>query len=79
MILVPKAIKGWGDSWGKGFARIYYVLAFIITFFMAFNQSLEEGDLDGFLFVILGAFFYLLAFIIFKVFTWVFGAFIKKK
>ena len=79
MILVPKAIKGWGDSWGKGFARIYYVLAFIITFFMAFNQSFEAGDVDGFHLVVSWAFFYLIAFIIFKVFTWVFGAFIKKK
>ena len=79
MILVPKAIKGWSVSWGSGFARIYYVLAFIITFFIAFQNSLEQGDLDGFLFFVLWAFYYFIAFIGFKIFTWIFRGFIKKK
>ena len=78
---LPKALKDWSVAWGKGFKRVYYALALIITCVLAIAKSsgtAEEGY-DGFLFVVLWAFFYLGAFMIFKSFTWVFGAFIKKK
>ena len=79
MILLPKAIKGWGVSWGKGFSRIYYVLAFIITFFVAFDKSYEGGEVNGPAFFFLWAVLFLIAFIGFKIFTWIFRGFIKKK
>ena len=77
---LPKAFKGWNVSWGSGFARVYYVLASIITFFIAVSIGTEDkGDFDFFGFLIMWALLYLIAFLIFKTFTWVFGAFIKKK
>ena len=78
--LLPKAFKGWNVSWGSGFARVYYVLASIITLLIAVNIETEDkGDFDFFGFLIMWALLYLIAFLIFKTFTWVFGAFTKKK
>ena len=79
MILMPKATKGWDLAWGKGFARIYYVLAFVISSLLALKDNMQTGHDDfkhwafGFIF------FFGIAFIGFKIFTWVFGGFIKKK
>ena len=81
MLLLPKAIKGWRVSWGSGFSRIYYVLAFIITFFVAFDKS-YDGELievNGPIFFATWAFFYLIAFIGFKIFRWIFGGFKKEE
>ena len=64
---------------GKGFKRVYFVLAFVITFLLAALIVSEMEDPDWFLIVVFWALFYLIAFMIFKSFTWVFGAFIKKK
>ncbi len=78
---LPKALKDWSVAWGKGFKRVYYALALIITCFLAIVRSsgtAEEG-FEWFFFVVLWAFFYLIAVMIFKSFTWTFGAFIKKK
>ena len=76
---LPKAFKGWNVSWGSGFARVYYVLASIITLFFALFSGMDKGDFNFFGFLIMWALLYLIAFLIFKTFTWVFGAFIKKK
>ena len=76
---LPKALKDWSVAWGKGFKRVYFVLAFVITFLLAALIVSEMEDPDWFLIVVFWALFYLIAFMIFKSFTWVFGAFIKKK
>ena len=81
MILLPKATKSYNVAWGSGFSRIYYVLAFIITFFVAFDKS-YDGELievNGPIFFATWAFFYLIAFIGFKIFRWIFGGFKKKE
>ena len=76
---LPKALKDWSVAWGKGFKRVYYALALIITCIAALSKSTGGTEFDWVAFVALWAVFYLIAFMIFKSFTWVFGAFIKKK
>ena len=75
---LPKALKDWSVAWGKGFKRVYYALALIITFFLALTKF-EPGEFDWLFFAFAWGLFYLIAFVIFKSFTWVFGGFIKKK
>lgn len=75
---LPKAFKDWNVSWGKGFTRIYYYfVAGPITLFLAVVVPEKNSGVLGTLF--LWALFFLLAVMVFKSFTWVFGAFIKKK
>ena len=79
MILMPKATKGWDLAWGKGFARIYYVLAFVISALLALRDNMQTGH-DDFTHWAFGfIFFFGIAFIGFKIFTWIFRGFIKKK
>ena len=75
MILVPKAIKGWSVSWGSGFARIYYVAAFFLALYWTYTTK-ETGGLEW---LLVAGFWFLLLVVGFKIFTWIFGGFIKKK
>jgi len=76
---LPKALKDWSVAWGKGFTRVYYALALIITFFFAMATAFETKDSGWGSLVVMWIVYYLIAVMAFKSFTWVFGAFIKKK
>ena len=72
---LPKAIKDWNVAWGKGFERIYYVAAF----FLALAWTYETKETGGLEWWLVAGFWFLLLVVGFKIFTWIFGAFIKKK
>ena len=73
--LLPKAFKGWNVSWGSGFTRVYYVVAF----FLALAWTWETKETGGLEWWLVAGFWFLLLIVVFKIFKWVFGAFIKKK
>ena len=76
---LPKVFRSWSSpsiAWGKGLTRIYYVVAFFIALYWTGTHIKETGGLEYWVFV---GFHFLLLVVGFKIFTWIFGAFIKKK
>ena len=75
---LPKVFRSWASpsiAWGAGLTRIYYVVAFFIALYWT-DQTKETGGLEYWL---VAGFWFLLLVVGFKIFTWIFGGFKKKK